>query len=89
MFNALRQPTVLDIITTITPNQAHDHQKMDHLIKYKEVVEFIKNPPTLSPCLEFAKLRAMQKHMVKVLKQLVCPQSAIHGWSGLVLVPMV
>jgi hypothetical protein len=27
--------------------------------------------------------------MVKALKQLVCPQSAIHGWSGLVLSPMV
>ncbi len=27
--------------------------------------------------------------MVKVLKQLVCPQSAIHGWLGLVLLPMV
>ncbi len=27
--------------------------------------------------------------MVKALKQLVCPQSAIHGWSGLVLLPMV
>ena len=31
----------------------------------------------------------MQKHMVKVLKQLVCPQSMIHGWQGLVLLPMV
>jgi hypothetical protein len=27
--------------------------------------------------------------MVKALKQLVCPQSAIHGWSGMVLSPMV
>jgi hypothetical protein len=62
---------------------------MDHLIKYEEVAKFLKNLPTLSPCPDFAKLRAMQKHMVKVLKQLVCPQSAIHGWSGLVLLPMV
>jgi hypothetical protein len=62
---------------------------MDHLIKYKEVAEFLKNPPTLSPCPDFAKLRTMQKHMVKVLKQLVCPQSAIHGWLDLVLLPMV
>jgi hypothetical protein len=62
---------------------------MDHLIKYKEVAEFLKNPPTLSPRPDFEKLRAMQKHMVKGLKQLVCPQSAIHGWLGLVLLPMV
>ncbi len=27
--------------------------------------------------------------MVEVLKQLVCPQSMIHGWQGLVLLPMV
>ncbi len=27
--------------------------------------------------------------MVKALKQLVCPQSAIHRWSGLVLLPIV
>ncbi len=52
---------------------------MDHLIKYKKVTEFLKNPPTLSPCPDFAKLQAMQKHMVKALKQLVCPQSTIHG----------
>jgi hypothetical protein len=57
---------------------------MDHLIEYEEVAEFLKNPPTLSPCPDFAKLRAMRKHMVKALKQLVCPQSAIHGWLGLV-----
>jgi hypothetical protein len=62
---------------------------MDHLIKYKEVAEFLKNPPTFLPSPDFAKLRAMQKHMVKALKQLVCPQSKIHGWSGLVFLPMV
>ena len=27
--------------------------------------------------------------MVKTLKQLVCPQSQIHRWSGMVLSPMV
>jgi hypothetical protein len=27
--------------------------------------------------------------MVCALKQLTCPQSAIHGWSGLILAPMV
>jgi hypothetical protein len=62
---------------------------MDHLIKYKEVAEFLKNPPTLSPHWDSAKLRVMQKHMVKALKQLIFPQSAIHEWSGLVLSPMI
>ncbi len=27
--------------------------------------------------------------MVRALKQLTCPQSVIHGWSGLILAPMV
>ncbi len=89
MFSALRQPIVLDIIAIITPNQAPNDQKMDHLIKYKDVMEFLKKPPTISPRPDFAKLRAMQKHMVKAIKQLVCPQSTIHGWLGLVLLPMV
>jgi hypothetical protein len=36
---------------------------------------------------DFAKLRALHKHMMQVLKQLVCPQSQIHGWTGLVMDP--
>ena len=63
--------------------------KRDHLIKYKEVPKFLKNPPTLLPCPDFANLRAMQNHIVKALKRLIWPQSMIHGWSGLVLSPMV
>ncbi len=27
--------------------------------------------------------------MVRALKQRTCPQSVIHGWSGLILAPMV
>jgi hypothetical protein len=34
-------------------------------------------------------MRALKKHMVKALKQLLCPQSAVHGWTGMVLSPMV
>jgi hypothetical protein len=62
---------------------------MDHLIKFEEVTEFLKNLLTLFPCPDFVKLQAMQKHIVKALKWLVCPQSAIHGWLGVVLLPMV
>jgi hypothetical protein len=36
---------------------------------------------------DFAKLRALCKHMMQALKQLVCPQSQIHGWTGLVMDP--
>ena len=62
---------------------------MDSLITFDEAAGFLKNPPSLSPRPDFSKLRAPRKHMVKALKQLVCPQSQIHGWSGMVLSPMV
>jgi hypothetical protein len=39
------------------------------------------------PWPDFAKLRALRKHMTQALKQLMCPQSQIHGWTGLVMDP--
>ncbi len=51
-------------------------------------MDFLKNTPTLSPCPDFTKHRALRMHMACVLKQLVCPQSAFHGWLDLVLLPM-
>jgi len=62
---------------------------MDSLITLDEAAGFLKNPPSLSPRLDFSKLCALRKHMVKVLKQLMCPKSQIHGWSGMVLSSMV
>jgi hypothetical protein len=62
---------------------------MDHTITYDEVTGFLKNPPPLLPRPDFVKIRALQKHMQCVLKQLTCPQSVIHGWLGLILGPMV
>ena len=62
---------------------------MDQIITYELVAEFLKNPPMLSPCPDFTKLRALQKHMARALKQLICPQNAIHRWLGLILLPMV
>ena len=52
---------------------------MDSLITYDEAAEFLKNPPSLSPRPDFSKMRALRKHMVTALKQLVCPQIQIHG----------
>jgi hypothetical protein len=60
---------------------------MDSLITYKEAAESKKNPPTMLPQPDFANLRALQKHMMQALQQLVCPQSQIHGWTGLVMDP--
>ncbi len=63
--------------------------QMDHLITYKEAVVFLKNPPSLVPHPDFARIRALHKHIVTALKLLVCPQSAIHRWAGLVIDPVM
>jgi hypothetical protein len=60
---------------------------MDQLITIDEVAEFLKKSPSVSPWPDFAKDRALCKHIIKALKQLECPQSLMHGWSGLVMDP--
>ena len=60
---------------------------MDQLITVEEVAEPLKNPPSLDPRPDFLKIRALQKHIIKALKKLICPQSQIHGWTGLVMDP--
>jgi hypothetical protein len=60
---------------------------MDQLSTIKEAAEFLKNLPSVSPRPDFAKVRALRKHIIKALKQLGCPQSLAHGWTGLVMDP--
>jgi hypothetical protein len=62
---------------------------MDAVITFKEVTEFLKNPPLLAPRLDFNQLCALCQHIVRALKQLTCPQSPIHGWSRLAIAPGV
>jgi hypothetical protein len=60
---------------------------MDQLITIEEAAESLKNPPLVSPWPDFAKVRALRKHVIKALKQLDCPQSLTHEWAGLVMDP--
>jgi hypothetical protein len=60
---------------------------MDVVITYDEVANCLKNPPSLEPRPNFPNICALQKHIVQGLAQLSCPQSAIHGWSGLAMDP--
>jgi hypothetical protein len=60
---------------------------MDAIITLEEVTGFLKNPPLLAPRPDFNQLRALRQHIVRALKQLTCPQSAIQGWSGLAITP--
>jgi hypothetical protein len=62
---------------------------MDAIITFKEVTEFLKNPPSLAPRPDFNRLRTLRQYIVTALKQLTCPQSPIHGWSGLAIDPYV
>jgi hypothetical protein len=62
---------------------------MDAIIIFEEVPEFLKNPPSLALRPDFNQLRALCQHIVTALKQLTCPQSPIHGWSGLAIDPGV
>jgi hypothetical protein len=51
---------------------------MNQLITYDEVAGFLKNPPSVIPCPDFAKIQALRKHNTEALKQLDCPQSLIY-----------
>jgi hypothetical protein len=55
---------------------------MNQLISYNEAAGVLKNPPTMMPWPDFAKIRVLCKHITHALKQLVCPQSLIYGWAG-------
>jgi hypothetical protein len=61
--------------------------RMDAVIDHDKAAGFLKNPPSLEPRPNFTNIRALQKHIVQALAQLLCPQSAIHGWSGLAMDP--
>ncbi len=60
---------------------------MDAIITFEEVTEFPKNPPSLAPHSDFNQLCTLRQHIVTALKQLTCPQSPIHGWSGFAINP--
>ncbi len=61
---------------------------MNHIITYDEAAEFFKNPPSLAPCPGFTKMWALCKHTIThTLKLLECPQSILHGWTGLAMDP--
>jgi hypothetical protein len=62
---------------------------MDNIISFDKVAGLLCSPPTVAPRPDFHKLRTLCQHIVKALKQIKCPQSFIHGWSGLTMAPAV
>ncbi len=81
LYILLVQPTVL-----INSHQNCDHS-MDAIITSEEVTGFLKNLPSLVSRPDFNQLCALRQHIVRALRQLTCPQSPIHGWSGLAITP--
>jgi hypothetical protein len=60
---------------------------MDTIVPFDDVVDCLRNPPSVHPRPE--KLHALRLHLTKALKFFKCPQSALHGWSGLAMAPAV
>jgi hypothetical protein len=53
---------------------------MEYLITYDEAIALVANPPTLAPRPIFKNLRALHRHLQRILQRLVNPQSNILGW---------
>ncbi len=62
---------------------------MDTIVPFNDVVDCLRNPPSVHPRPDFAKLHALHLHLTKALKFFECPQSALHGWLGLTMAPAV
>jgi hypothetical protein len=62
---------------------------MDTIIPFDDVVDCLRNPPSVHPCPDFTKLHALRLHLIKALKFFERPQSALYGWSGLAMAPAV
>jgi hypothetical protein len=60
---------------------------MNQLISYNDEAAVLENPPSMMPHPDFAKIRALRKHITQALKMLECPQSLIYGWVGLAMDP--
>ena len=59
---------------------------MDATITYDEVAALVVvNIPTLEPRPSFERICMLRWHLERALQRLPCPQSAQHGWKGMVM----
>ncbi len=56
-------------------------------ITYDEVTNLVgvNVPTTNNKCPNFKNIRLLHRHFKHVLQRLLCPQSTLHGWKGLVM----
>ena len=62
---------------------------MDATIAYDTILSLLANPPSLGLRPNFFNLRELRLHYARALKKVPCPQSAINGWFGAVLSPVM
>jgi hypothetical protein len=60
---------------------------MDELIPYNEIMDRLKNPPSLDSRPTFFRLRIFRQHIIDAVKQLPHPAYPQHGWTGMILQP--
>jgi hypothetical protein len=60
---------------------------MNVIISYDTSMSLLANLPSLDPRPDFFNLRVLQTHFTRALKNVPCPQSAVNGWMGAVLLP--
>jgi hypothetical protein len=59
---------------------------MDATITYDEVVTLVGvNIPSLNPHPKFEQIRVLCCHFEQALECLLCPQSTLNGWKGMVM----
>ena len=59
---------------------------MDLNITFDEVTTLVgANLPSLEPRPTFERIRTLRQHFERALQRLLCPQSTLHGWKGLVM----
>ena len=87
MANPLEQSTVLSKYTRLTdpPLCARPQNSTNTTITYNDVVAFVANLPSITPCPNFTNLCNLWRHIQHALKRLSCPQSNIFGWVGLIM----
>ena len=62
---------------------------MDTIITYDEVTKLLAEAPNCNPRPNFENIRTLKRFLIKKLRTLLCPQSAIMGWSGMVMDPVL
>ena len=60
---------------------------MDNIITSDAVQTQLAKPPSLNPHPNFLNICALRSLFAKALKKIPCPQLAVNGWAGAIMLP--